>query len=85
MGVKMWESGGVFVAEGSEERSKHIWYGDGGIGEAVRTGQGKEVVEEVGASKNHNSKFKRKKRIQLDFFLVRVYCASIFAVKKKYE
>jgi len=25
-----------------------MWYGDGGIGGAVRTGQGKEVGEEVG-------------------------------------
>jgi len=30
--------------EWSEERAgEHMWYGDGGICEAVRTGQGKEV------------------------------------------
>ena len=39
----------MFEAQRSEERVvEHMWYEDGGIGEAVRTGQGKEVREEVG-------------------------------------
>ena len=38
----------VGAGRGEARAGEHTWYGDGGIGGAVRTGQGEEVGAEVG-------------------------------------
>jgi len=48
-----------YVSRGrSEEKvGEHMWYGDGRIGEAVRTGQGEKVGEKVGVREAGNNRF----------------------------